>query len=76
MKTKKVAAPAYDRAAIEKILKAAQAKKHFMQGGDGCCCYIWINGGIFSDENCINLSGLDAALYAVPGVHSVKINLD
>lgn len=70
------ATPAYKMSDVSKVLQKFRTPKHFMQGGEGVCCYIWLNGQLVSSENCIRLGGLDAALRAVQGVHTVKINLD
>lgn len=65
------------RTRIEKVLEAHRDTRHFMQGGRGVCCYVWVNGLVVSSENCLRLDGnVYADLCAIEGVHSVKINID
>lgn len=77
-RTAKSQAPTYDKAAAEAILAKYRDPKHFMQGGRGVSCYVWVNGAILSSENSIILEGnkVDAELSALPGVRYVKINID
>lgn len=69
--------PSYNPAAVEAVLAKHRSVRHFMEGGSGCCCFVWVNGSIFSSENSLDLSnGVGAELAKVPGVYSTKINLD
>jgi len=67
--------PDPDPKAIEAALKAARCK-HYMQGGDGCSCFVWINGRVASSENSIRIEGLEKALRQIPNVYSTNINID
>jgi hypothetical protein len=75
MARKKTTLPEPDKAQIEAVLKAARTG-HYMSGGDGCSCFIWINGRVAGSENSIRIDGLEAALRKVPNVRTVKINID
>lgn len=76
-RTKKIKGPTYDLAAAEAILAKHRDRKHFMEGGYGCCCFVWVNGSILSSENCLNLNnGVEAELMKLPGVYYTNINLD
>lgn len=67
---------AYDKSEVEKVPESFRDRRHFMDGGEGVSCFIWINGGIASSENSIRLPGLEDALCKVRGVRYTKINLD
>ena len=75
-KTRQPPPPAYDKSEVEKVLNQFRTHKHFMQGGDGACAFIYINRSIYSSENCIKILGLERALMAVPGVREAYANLD
>ena len=65
------------QARVEKTLQKYRANTHFMQGGHGVSCFVWINGRVASGENCLRLNGnVYTDLMALDGVHSVKINID
>lgn len=76
-RTKKTPAPTYDKTAVEAVLAKHRDRRHFMEGGSGVSCFVWINGSIFSSENSLNLAnGVEAELAKVPGVRYTKINID
>lgn len=63
--------------AVEAVLKKYRDPVHYMGGGHGVSCFVWVNGSIFSSENSLRLDGnVDSDLRKVPGVYSVKINID
>ena len=76
---RKPKAPPYDLAAAQHVVAKHQAKKHFMEGGDGVCCFIYVNGGLFpgGSQNCLCLAhGFEHELSRVAGVTSVRVVLD
>ena len=63
--------------AAEDVLKKYRDNGHFMEGGHGVSCFVWINGSVFSSENSLRLNGnVESDLRKLPGVYSVKINID
>jgi hypothetical protein len=62
---------------VEKVLKKHRDRRHFMEGGRGVSCFVWINGQVAASENSLRLdNGVEKALRAIPGVNRVKINID
>lgn len=81
--------PAF-KTAVEKTIKEHEATRHFMEGGRGASCYIWVTGPGVTPKgnpskrrfefcvgsNCLDMKGIDAALAALPGYGGHHINLD
>ena len=61
---------------VERVL-VKHRTKHFMNGGNGVSCYVWVNHQLVSSEHSLDLYGeIGAELRAVPGVTECHINID
>ena len=78
------------KADIQRVVNAAEADDHFMNGGNGVCVYIWVTGpgvtpsgnrskrlvkALFS-SNSLDVVAFDAAVRKVDGYYSHYINVD
>ncbi len=79
------------KTAVHKVLKKHSTHKHYMEGGNGVCCYVWASGpGVTPKGNPsvykvkaliggydLDLTGtLNEDLKAIPGYVGHKINID
>jgi len=79
------------KTAVYKVIAKHTTAKHFMEGGRGVCCYVWVTGpGVTPKGNkskwlvkdCFGSNGLDltgtlkADLKAIPGYVRHYINID
>ena len=74
--------------AVSKVIHEHEAQSHFMEGGNGVSCFIWVTGpsacGKGMVKNCLssnNLNlrvegGFDAAMRSIPGYHTHYVNID
>jgi|SaaInlV_165m_DNA_2_1040747.scaffolds.fasta_scaffold04658_9 hypothetical protein len=79
------------KTAVHKVMAKHTAKSHFMEGGKGVCCYVWVSGpgvtpkgkpSVYKVKDCfgsiaLDLTGtLDADLKAIPGYVGHHIYID
>lgn len=51
--------------------------KHFMQGGDGVSCFVWVNGTLCASSNSlVQTPGFTRDMNAIEGVRDWHVNLD
>ena len=76
-KAAKAAKVAEFRNAVYRVIEAHQAP-HFMDGGKGVCCYVWVNGQCFSGGSLRNAGDetFREALKTVPGYMHHHVNID
>ena len=62
---------------IDDVIQKHTASKHAVDGGNGICCYVWVNGECVAGSNSLDLTGgFEKELREVNGVHTVKIKID
>ena len=78
------------KSAVNKAM-AKHTARHFMEGGNGVCCYVWVSGPAITPKGnpskklvkaCFGSNGLDltgtlrADLKAIPGYVGHYVNID
>ena len=79
------------KSAVHAVMAKHEATKHFMEGGNGVCCYVWVTGpgvtktgkpSVYKVKACFGSNGLDltgsfaADMKEVPGYVGHHINID
>ncbi len=79
------------KAAVYAVMAKHEARTHFMEGGRGVCCYVWVTGPAVTPKGnpskrlvkaCFSSNGLDltgtlaADMKAIPGYVGHYVNID
>ena len=79
------------KSAVHKAMAKHEASKHYIEGGNGVCCYVWVTGpgvtpkgnkSVYVVKACFGSNGLDLTgnfdedLQKIPGYVRHHINID